>query len=57
MLNISLLKENQEPNHVLRYVGDLHGDLSQDKGILDVKLVSVPAKFGAWAAERFGFYF
>ena len=37
------IKENQEPNHVLRYVGDLHGDLSQDKGILDVKLVSVPA--------------
>ena len=37
------IKENQEPNHVLRYVGDLHGDLSQDKGILDVKLASVPA--------------
>ena len=37
------IKESQEPNHVLRYVGDLHGDLSQDKGILDVKLVSVPA--------------
>jgi homoserine dehydrogenase len=37
------IKENQEPNHVLRYVGDLHGDLNQDKGILDVKLVSVPA--------------
>ena len=36
------IKENQEPNHVLRYVGDLHGDLNQDKGILDVKLVSVP---------------
>ena len=37
------IKDNQEPNHVLRYVGDLHGDLSQDKGELDVKLVSVPA--------------
>ena len=37
------VKENKELNHVLRYVGDLHGDLSQDKGILDVKLVSVPA--------------
>ena len=37
------LKEAQEPNHVLRYVGDLHGDLSKDKGELDVKLISVPA--------------
>jgi len=37
------IKESQEPNHVLRYVGDLHGDLSKDKGELDVKLVSVPA--------------
>lgn len=37
------IKENQKPDHVLRYVGDLHGDLSQDKGVLDVKLVSVPA--------------
>ncbi len=36
------IKENQKPDHVLRYVGDLHGDLSQDKGVLDVKLVSVP---------------
>ena len=37
------IKENQEPNHVLRYVGDLHGDLNQEKGELDVKLISVPA--------------
>lgn len=37
------LKETQEPNHVLRYVGDLHGDLNLEKGELDVKLVSVPA--------------
>ncbi|QLE01761.1 bifunctional aspartate kinase/homoserine dehydrogenase I [Galbibacter sp. BG1] len=36
-------KKNQQSGHVLRYVGDLHGDLQQDKGILDVKLVSVPA--------------
>ncbi|MBO0342957.1 MAG: bifunctional aspartate kinase/homoserine dehydrogenase I [Bacteroidota bacterium] len=36
------IKENQESGHVLRYVGDLHGDLQQDKGILEVKLVSVP---------------
>ena len=36
------IKENQEPDHVLRYVGDLHGDLQKEKGELDVKLVSVP---------------
>ena len=36
-------KEAQEENHVLRYIGDLHGDLSKNKGELDVKLVSVPA--------------
>ncbi|KAA1244586.1 bifunctional aspartate kinase/homoserine dehydrogenase I [Aquimarina sp. RZ0] len=36
------IKSEQKPNHVLRYIGDLHGDLSQEKGILDVKLVSVP---------------
>ncbi len=36
------VKNNQEPNHVLRYVGDLSGDLSQDKGNLEVKLVSIP---------------
>ena len=36
------IKENQEQGYVLRYVGDLHGDLSKDKGELDVKLVSVP---------------
>ncbi|NPD85216.1 bifunctional aspartate kinase/homoserine dehydrogenase I [Lentimicrobium sp. L6] len=37
-----LLKEAQEKDHVLRYVGDLHGDLQQSKGELDVSLVSVP---------------
>ena len=37
------VKKNQEPGHVLRYTGDLHGDLQQEKGILDVNLVSVPA--------------
>ncbi|WP_343487608.1 bifunctional aspartate kinase/homoserine dehydrogenase I [Allomuricauda sp. d1] len=36
------IKEEQKPDHVLRYVGDLHGDLQQDKGVLDVKLISVP---------------
>ncbi|CAM1347020.1 bifunctional aspartate kinase/homoserine dehydrogenase I [Tenacibaculum crassostreae] len=35
-------KEAQEENYVLRYIGDLHGDLQQSKGELDVKLVSVP---------------
>ncbi|WP_291869263.1 bifunctional aspartate kinase/homoserine dehydrogenase I [Maribacter sp.] len=36
------IKKNQKPDHVLRYVGDLHGNLQEEKGILDVKLVSVP---------------
>ncbi|CAL2091860.1 bifunctional aspartate kinase/homoserine dehydrogenase I [Tenacibaculum sp. 190524A05c] len=35
------IKDGQEENHVLRYIGDLHGDLQQTKGNLDVKLVSV----------------
>jgi homoserine dehydrogenase/predicted amino acid-binding ACT domain protein len=35
-------KTNQQPGHVLRYVGDLHGDLQRDKGKLEVKLISVP---------------
>lgn len=38
----SEIKKNQKPGHVLRYVGDLHGDLQKEKGILEVKLVSVP---------------
>ncbi len=36
------IKTNQKPDHVLRYVGELSGDLSQDKGVLKVELVSVP---------------
>jgi len=36
------IKNNQKPDHVLRYVGDLHGNLQKEKGMLDVKLVSVP---------------
>ena len=38
----NVIKKNQKPGHVLRYVGDLHGDLQQDKGMLDVELISVP---------------
>ncbi len=34
-------KEEQKPDHVLRYVGILAGDLSKSKGELEVKLVSV----------------
>ena len=43
-LNVVFLekKEQQKDNHVLRYVGDLSGDLFQKKGDLEVKLVSVP---------------
>jgi aspartokinase/homoserine dehydrogenase 1 len=37
------LKINQEDGHLLRYIGELHGDLQQEKGKLDVQLVSVPA--------------
>ncbi|GAA4947168.1 hypothetical protein GCM10023314_20590 [Algibacter agarivorans] len=36
------IKDDQKEGHVLRYVGDLSGDLSQDKGNLEVKLVSIP---------------
>lgn len=36
------LKDNQESNHVLRYIGELSGDLSRAKGSLEVKLVSTP---------------
>lgn len=36
------IKNNQASNHVLRYIGDLHGDLTSEKGVLEVKLVSVP---------------
>jgi homoserine dehydrogenase len=36
------IKEQQEKNHVLRYIGELSGDLSKEKGNLDVKLVSTP---------------
>ncbi|MBA6155801.1 bifunctional aspartate kinase/homoserine dehydrogenase I [Tenacibaculum sp. S7007] len=35
-------KNKQKDGYVLRYIGDLHGDLQQTKGELDVKLVSVP---------------
>jgi aspartokinase/homoserine dehydrogenase 1 len=37
------IKREQKPNHVLRYIGELSGDLQNDKGILEVKLVSVPS--------------
>ncbi|MEN9910211.1 MAG: hypothetical protein RLZZ540_3370 [Bacteroidota bacterium] len=37
------IKNEQQPNHVLRYIGELSGDLQNDKGILEVKLVSVPS--------------
>ena len=35
------IKEGQKENFVLRYIGELSGDLSQDTGNLEVKLVSV----------------
>jgi len=36
------VKNEQKEGYVLRYIGDLSGDLSQDKGNLEVKLVSIP---------------
>ena len=36
------IKNNQKPNHVLRYVGELYGNLQETKGQLKVELVSVP---------------
>lgn len=38
----SEIKQSQEKGNVLRYIGELSGDLQQDKGDLEVKLVSVP---------------
>lgn len=37
------IKKEQKPNHVLRYIGELSGDLQNDKGNLEVKLVSLPS--------------
>ena len=39
---MSNVKRSSKPNHVLRYIGELSGDLSQNKGNLEVKLVSIP---------------
>ena len=36
------IKKNQKEGYVLRYVGDLHGNLQEEKGLLDVQLISVP---------------
>ena len=36
------MKDNQKENHVLRYIGDLSGNLQEAKGVLEVKLISVP---------------
>ncbi|MCF6223844.1 MAG: bifunctional aspartate kinase/homoserine dehydrogenase I [Flavobacteriaceae bacterium] len=36
------IKSNQKEGHVLRYIGELSGDLTKTKGVLEVKLVSVP---------------
>jgi homoserine dehydrogenase len=36
------IKDSQKENHVLRYVGNLFGNLQEDKGNLEVKLISVP---------------
>lgn len=35
------IKQDLKPNEVLRYVGELSGDLQQSKGVLETKLVKV----------------
>ena len=35
------IKQDLKPNEVLRYVGELSGDLQQSKGILETKLIKV----------------
>lgn len=35
------IKQNLKPDTVLRYVGELSGDLQKDKGILETKLIEV----------------
>lgn len=37
-----LIKKNLTPGFVLRYVGELSGDLQNEKGILETKLIEVP---------------
>ena len=37
------IKDTQKEGHVLRYIGNLSGNLQEDKGVLEVKLISVPA--------------
>lgn len=36
------IKSELEEGYVMRYVGDLHGDLQKSKGLLDVKIAKVP---------------
>lgn len=36
------LKDKLKPEYVLRYVGELKGDLQKSKGKLEVKLISIP---------------
>lgn len=38
-----VLKKELQPHTVLRYVGELSGDLQQDKGLLETKLIAVPS--------------
>lgn len=41
-LPFEALKKELQPHTVLRYVGELSGDLQQDKGLLETKLIAVP---------------
>lgn len=51
------LKKSLPEDHVLRYVGELKGDLQKEKGQLEVKLVSVPKSASLGQGKRIGFYF
>jgi len=38
-----LVKKNLGAGKVLRYIGELSGDLQQEKGVLETRLVEVPS--------------
>lgn len=40
--HFAAVKQSLEPHTVLRYVGELSGDLQQDKGVLETKLIAIP---------------
>ena len=51
------IKEEQKPAYVLRYVGDLSGNLQREKGNLEVKLISVPKEKCFRSSKGSRFYY